>query len=125
MRRSTPNDLKARWNASRAPAAEKAGEAISAWAAEECNRFSAQDFMGEEAELHGGPVSAATERGLNTWVKFKVFQPMKGRTPSVVTADTRWALNRKIVDGKKDVKARHFALNLCAIRGHVARHDRL
>ena len=65
--------------------------------------------MREEDELHGGPVSAATERGLNAWMKFKVFQPMKGRTPSEVTADTRWALNRIMVDGKKDVKARHFA----------------
>ena len=100
------SDLRARQDATISSAAERMGDAISAWAEEERNRVSRQKLTGGSEKLHGGLVSAARGWGLNSWAKFKVFQPLRGRTPSKTAVDTRWALSPKVVDGEKYVKAR-------------------
>ena len=74
--------------------------------AEECNRASVQELVATEGKLHGGPGSAAKERKLNDQKKFELFQPLRGRAPPKSIADTCWGPTRKMVDGKKDVKAR-------------------
>ena len=61
-----------------------------AWIAEYCNRVLDQELTVEGGKSHGGPVSATKEGRLNDRKKFKVFQSLKGRTPSRSVVGTRW-----------------------------------
>ena len=64
-----------------------------------------QELTKEEEKARRGLVSAAGERELNDWKKFKVFRPVMGRASSKSAIATRRGLMRKMVDGRKDDKA--------------------
>ena len=65
-------DLKVRRDATRPSAVERVDDAISAWTTEECICALGQEVTEDEGKFHGGPASAAKERELNDWKKFKV-----------------------------------------------------
>ena len=54
-------------------------------------------------------VGAAKGRELGAWIKFEVSAPAQEGAPSQAVEDYKRALTRKIVDGKRDVKA-HLVL---------------
>ena len=100
-------DLKERWDSTRASAVEGEGAAIPARIAEGSIRALGHELRGGGEEKSCWDLaSAATERELNTWEEFKVFQAAKGCAPSKCIVDARRALTWKMVDGDKDVEAR-------------------
>ena len=79
--------------------------ARSGWIAEERNRVAGQELTETGAKLRECLTSAAKQRELNAWKKFKVSQPVKVRAPSKLAADTRRVRAWKMVHRSKDVKA--------------------
>ena len=75
----------------------------------EYNCVLGQGPTAEEATLHEGLMSAARVREPNDCKEFEDSQPLQSGTPSKSIADARRALTWKMVDGKKDPKARLVA----------------
>ena len=89
-------DSKARWGTTHASAVEGVDAAISARIAGKYNRVLGQKLTEEEENLHGRLVSAANDKGLSA--------PVRGAAPSKSSVNTRWAIARKIVNGRQYVK---------------------
>ena len=85
------------------------GSALSAWVAEEHNRYSGQKLPGEEECLHADPENKARGRELDARKQFKVFRPAKMSTQTKEIAEPRWALTRNEVGGKETAKTRLVA----------------
>ena len=66
-------ELKAHWDATEASPLEGADSAISAWAADQCNKALGPEPLAGEEKLHGNLVRSARERELAALGKFKVF----------------------------------------------------
>ena len=89
--------------------AEGVGGAIPARVADECNRVLRQELSPAEEERHAELVAAAKHEKLPAWKTFDVCEPRKQQNVSEQIAQTRWVITWKMVDGRRNVKARLVA----------------
>ena len=68
-------DPKPKMEASPSATAEGVDGAISAWVANECNRFSGEDLTLGEEDVHAHSKQAGKPRELEAWGKFDVCSP--------------------------------------------------
>ena len=80
--------------------------AASAWVADECNRAQGQESSPEEEGQHAELDHAGKTKEHDAWKELDVCEPRKGGDMSKQIAQTGWALKWKVVDGRKNVKAR-------------------
>ena len=83
-----------------------AGPALSAKAAEECNRVVGRELTEGGERLHADLARQAKEQELDAWNQFKFFSPVKKDPQSKDVVDTRWVLTWKEVEGAKTAKSR-------------------
>ena len=81
------------------------GTRILARAAGRRDEASGQELSLDEVRMHAALVTAAKDRELGAWKKFKVPKPVRAGTPSKLIPDTRWVLTWKMAEGAKYVTA--------------------
>ena len=104
--------MEAPWDANRASPVGGMDAAIFAWATEERSRVLGQELAGGGGKLYEGLASAATELEHSARMKFGAFELVERGTVPKSVVDTRWELTLKMVEGKKNVRARLVAEGL-------------
>ena len=102
-------ELKPEMEANRSATVEGVNGAISAWAADECNRNLRQELSREGEDMHADLVKAGNQRKLTAWGECGVFSPREACQKQKQIIQTRWVLTWEMAEGKKCVKARLVA----------------
>ena len=102
-------ELKPKLEVNLSAAAEGVDGVISAWVADECNRILGQELPREAEEMRADLANEGKRRELAARDKFDVSSPLRACKVQTQIVQTRWVLTRKMVEGKKCVKARLVA----------------
>ena len=102
-------EIKPLVDAHESSAAEGVDGAVPARVADERNRVLGAELSPEEEEQHAALLQAAKMEELVARQKFDIPEPRIGGNVSKQIAQARWVLTRKMVDGRKSVKARLVA----------------
>ena len=84
-------------------------EMTAHWAVYQHNKKLGQELTADVEGTHGGWIRAARDRKLGVRKKFKVPEQVRIGEPSKALVDTLRAFTWKMVDGKRDVRARVVA----------------
>ena len=91
------------------PTIEGLEAALTAWAAQVCDRPLGQELSRDDEIQFAKGVRAAKKRELDAWFKFQVSSPVPQKSATRGVVETRWVLTWKDLDGKRTVKARLVA----------------
>ena len=91
------------------PTIEGLEAALTAWAAQVCDRPLGQELSRDDELRFAKEVDAAKNRELGARCKFQVCPPVPQKSATKGAVETRWVLTWKDLDGKRTVKARLVA----------------
>ena len=97
--------LRPQVDASRSSAVETVEAAITAWAADECNRVLGQVAPEETEMAHSDTVRDARVEELDAWNSFKVCKLIRAGDVNKTAPGTRWAFEWEMIEGVESAKA--------------------